>query len=135
MVDVTAASQAVQLLERADEQARIAAALDQTAQGEGRLVVLEGAPGAGKTSLVRVARRDVARALAGNRPVSEVLGEMVTREVERYRSRRLREGELDDREVIEALGRAKEQQQELQVIVERLERVAEAQRWFGAAAE
>ena len=75
------------------------------------------------------------RALAGYRPVSEVLGELVTREVERYRSRRLREGELDDREVVEALERAREQQEDLQVIVERLERAQEAQRRFEEAAE
>ena len=75
------------------------------------------------------------RALAGYRPVSEVLGELVTREVERYRSRRLREGELDDREVVEALERAREQQQDLQAIVERLERAQEAQRRFEEAAE
>ena len=75
------------------------------------------------------------RALAGYRPVSEVLGELVTREVERYRSRRLREGELDDREVVEALERAREQQQDLQAIVERLERAVEAQRRFEEAAE
>ena len=75
------------------------------------------------------------RALAGDQPVSEVLGELVTREVERYRSRRLREGELDDREVVEALERAREQQQDLQAIVERLERAQEAQRRFEEAAE
>ena len=75
------------------------------------------------------------RALAGYRPVSEVLGELVTREVERYRSRRLREGELDDREVVEALDRAKEQQADLMAIVERLERAQEAQRRFEEAAE
>ena len=61
------------------------------------------------------------RALAGYRPVSEVLGELVSREVQRYRSRRLRQGQIDDREVIEALGRAREQQAELALIVERLE--------------
>src|SRR5918997_952004 len=73
------------------------------------------------------------RALAGYRPVSEVLGELVTREVERYRSRRLREGELDDRELVEALDRAREQQADLMAIVERLERAAEARRRFEEA--
>jgi hypothetical protein len=53
--------------------------------------------------------------------VSEVLGELVTGEVQRYRSRRLREGQLDDRELVEALDRAREQQAELVLIVERLE--------------
>jgi predicted DNA-binding protein (UPF0278 family) len=61
------------------------------------------------------------RALAGYRPISEVLGELVIREVERYRSRRLRAGELDDREVLEALVRAREQQSDLAAIVARLE--------------
>jgi DTW domain-containing protein YfiP len=75
------------------------------------------------------------RKMVGYRPVSEVLGELVTREVERYRSRRLREGELDDREVVEALERARAQQQDLQAIVERLERAAEAQRGFEEPAE
>src|SRR5439155_16864339 len=46
---------------------------------------------------------------------------LVSREVQRYRSRRLRQGQIDDREVIEALGRAREQQAELALIVERLE--------------
>lgn len=75
------------------------------------------------------------RALAGYRPVSEVLGELVTREVERYRSRRLREGELDDRQVVEALERAREQQADLMAIVERLEGAAEAHRRFLEAEE
>jgi hypothetical protein len=70
------------------------------------------------------------RALAGYRPVSVVLGELVTREVQRYRSRRLREGELDDREVVEALELAREQQADLHAIVDRLERAAEAHRRF-----
>jgi predicted DNA-binding protein (UPF0278 family) len=75
------------------------------------------------------------RALAGYRPVSEVLGDLVTREVEAYRSRRLREGELDDREVVQALDRAKEHQADLVAIVERLERAQEALRRFEEAAE
>jgi hypothetical protein len=57
-------------------------------------------------------------------------GRPCDREVERYRSRRLRDGELDDREVVEALERAREQQTDLIAIVERLERAAEAQRRF-----
>lgn len=43
------------------------------------------------------------RAAAGNRPISEVLGELVTREVGRYRSRRIRDGQLDPRELADAL--------------------------------
>lgn len=66
------------------------------------------------------------RALVGYRPVSQVLGDLVTREVERYRSKRLRGGQLDDREVVEALERAREQQADLMAIMERLERSAAA---------
>jgi hypothetical protein len=66
------------------------------------------------------------RAAAGHRPISEVLGELVTREVDRYRSRRLRDGQLDPREVIDALERAAQQQAELAAIVERLERLRRA---------
>jgi hypothetical protein len=61
------------------------------------------------------------RAAAGYRPVSQVLGELVEREVEAYRSRRLKEGAVDDRGLVEALERAHLQQQELAAIVERLE--------------
>ena len=61
------------------------------------------------------------RAAAGHRSVSVVLGELVEREVERYRSRRLRDGQLDGRELVEALERARSQQADLAVIVERLE--------------
>jgi hypothetical protein len=63
------------------------------------------------------------RAAAGHRPLSEVLGELVTREVDRYRSRRLRAGRLDPREITEALAYAAQQQADLAVIVERLERL------------
>ena len=71
------------------------------------------------------------RAAAGHRPLSEVLGELVTREVERYRSRRLRDGRLDPREITEALAYAAQQQADLAIIVERLERL---QRLNGGAA-
>ena len=63
------------------------------------------------------------RAAAGHRPLSEVLGELVTREVDRYRSSRLRAGRLDPREVTDALEYAARQQADLAVIVERLERL------------
>ncbi len=63
------------------------------------------------------------RAAAGHRPLSEVLGELVTREVDRYRSRRLRDGRLDPQEIADALVRAARQQADLEVIVERLERL------------
>lgn len=65
------------------------------------------------------------RAAAGYRPVSEVLGELVEREVARYRSRRLRDGQLAPREVVEALERAREQQADLAAILERLEALRE----------
>lgn len=61
------------------------------------------------------------RALAGYRAISEVLGELVEREVCRARSSRLRSGRLDDREVVDALDRARAQQAELAAIVARLE--------------
>jgi predicted CopG family antitoxin len=61
------------------------------------------------------------RAAAGHRSVSQVLGELVEREVKAYRSRRLKEGAVDDRELVKALERARLQQEELAVIVERLE--------------
>lgn len=68
------------------------------------------------------------RALAGYRPMSELLGELVTREVERYRSRRLRDGQLEPDELLEALERARQQQADLEAIVERLEALAENDR-------
>ena len=61
------------------------------------------------------------RAGVGNRPISEVLGELVTREVERDRSRRVRDGRFDDHEVADAIERAREQQAVLEAIVVRLE--------------
>ena len=62
------------------------------------------------------------RSLAGDRPIAAVLGELVTREVTRDRSRRGREGQLDDRELVDALDRARTTQAELETIAERLER-------------
>lgn len=61
------------------------------------------------------------RALAGHRPMSELLGELVTREVAKYRSRKLREGALQPDELVEALDRAQAQQDDLEAIVARLE--------------
>lgn len=68
------------------------------------------------------------RDLAGSRPVAVVLGELVTREVERHRSKRLREGQLDDRQLVDALERARDQQADLAAIVERLEYLDAARR-------
>lgn len=66
------------------------------------------------------------RALAGNRPVAAVLGELVTREVDRNRTRRLRERQVDERELLDALDRAREQQAHLAAIADRLERLRAA---------
>ena len=63
------------------------------------------------------------RTAAGNRPISEVLGELVSREVDRYGSTRLRQGQLEPSELIDALEDARRQQQDLALIVERLERL------------
>lgn len=61
------------------------------------------------------------RALAGRRSVSAVLGELVEAEVERHRSQRLRDGDLQPHELIAAVERAREQQADLALLVERLE--------------
>ena len=61
------------------------------------------------------------RALAGYRPIAQVLGELVEREVDRYRSRRLKDNTLEPRELLDALDRAQQQQADLAVIVERLQ--------------
>ncbi len=61
------------------------------------------------------------RAAIGFRPISEALGELVEREVQRYRSQRLRAGELEPRELLAALERAREQQADLEAIIALLE--------------
>jgi hypothetical protein len=61
------------------------------------------------------------RAAIGYRPIAEALGDLVEREVERYRSRRLRDGQLEPRELLDALDRAREQQADLEAVVARLE--------------
>lgn len=63
------------------------------------------------------------RAIAGDRPVAAVLGDLVTREVARNRSRRLRERQVDERELLDALERARDQQADLAAMVDRLERL------------
>jgi hypothetical protein len=68
------------------------------------------------------------RAACAYRPISVVLGELVEREVARYRSRRLREGALEPRELVDALERAAEQQSDLAALVERLEALRAAAR-------
>jgi hypothetical protein len=57
-----------------------------------------------------------------NSSVAIALGDLVTREVDRYRARRVREGSADDQELLEALERAEELHAELASLVNRLER-------------
>jgi hypothetical protein len=66
------------------------------------------------------------RAAAGQRPISEALGELVSRQVDRYRSKRLRQGQLEPSELVEALEDARRQRRDLELIVERLERLSRA---------
>jgi len=54
----------------------------------------------------------------------ELLGELVEREVEKYRSQKLRDGELAPRELAQALERARAQQKDLEVLIARLEALA-----------
>lgn len=56
-----------------------------------------------------------------SRSVSDALGGVVAKEVDRYRTRRLKDNTLEPRELLDALDRAKRQQQDLAVIVERLQ--------------
>ena len=65
------------------------------------------------------------RAVAGCRPISALLGELVEREVRRARSARLRDGTLTDRELVDALAQARDQVEDLQAIVTRLEALRE----------
>jgi hypothetical protein len=62
------------------------------------------------------------RAATRNSSVSIALGDLVTREVDRYRALRVREGSADEQELIEALERAYELHAELAELVKRLER-------------
>jgi hypothetical protein len=68
------------------------------------------------------------RALAGNESIAAVLGGLVEREVDRYRSRRLRAGQLDDHQLVDALDRARQLHDQLAAIVERLEQRLDQQR-------
>jgi hypothetical protein len=61
------------------------------------------------------------RAAAGRSPLNLVLGRLVEREVARTRSRRLKDGEMDDRELLDALGRAQQLHGDIEAIVARLE--------------
>lgn len=61
------------------------------------------------------------RAAAGQQPLNLLLGELVQRHVDRYRARRLQDGELDDTELLDALDRARELHSDLAALVTRLE--------------
>ena len=61
------------------------------------------------------------RRAAGNTPMSQVLGRLVEREVERARARRIRHGTVDDQLVLDALERARELHEDVAAIIERLE--------------
>jgi hypothetical protein len=60
-------------------------------------------------------------AAAGPMPLNLILGQLVEREVARDRSRRLKEGEVEDRELLDALERARGLHADLQTLVARLE--------------
>jgi len=64
------------------------------------------------------------RSLAGARSISDVLGDLVKKEVRQYRSQQLRAGSIEPHELIDALQRAHEQQADLEVIIRRLETLA-----------
>ncbi|WP_346279977.1 hypothetical protein [Pseudonocardia sp.] len=57
-----------------------------------------------------------------NSSVAIALGDLVTREVDRYRARRVQEGSADEQELMEALERANELHAELAELVKRIER-------------
>jgi hypothetical protein len=61
-----------------------------------------------------------------NSSVAIALGELVTREVDRYRARRVRDGAADEHELMEALERAHELHGGLAELVKRLERRLDA---------
>ena len=62
------------------------------------------------------------RRAAGNTPMSQVLGRLVEREVQRDRARRIRSGTVDDQIVLDALERASELHEDVAAIIDRLER-------------
>jgi len=64
------------------------------------------------------------RRAAGNTPMSQILGRLVEREVERDRTRRIRQGSVDDQIVLDALERARELHEDVAAIIDRLERRA-----------
>ena len=62
------------------------------------------------------------RRAAGNTPMSQLLGRLVEREVERDRARRIRQGTVDDQILLDALERARELHDDVAALVERIER-------------
>lgn len=62
------------------------------------------------------------RRAAGNTPMSQILGRLVEREVERDRARRIRSGTVDDQIVLDALEGARELRDDVAAIIDRLER-------------
>lgn len=61
-----------------------------------------------------------------NSSVAIGLGELVAREADRYRARRVRDGAADEHELLDALERAHELHARLAELVKRLERRLEA---------
>lgn len=66
------------------------------------------------------------RRAAGNTPMSQLLGRLVEREVERDRARRIRQGSVDDQILLDALERARELHEDVVALVGRITtRIAE----------
>lgn len=61
------------------------------------------------------------KSATGYTPISEVLGQLVTRHVHNHQARQAEAGELGDRELLDALERARELQRDLGWLVQRLE--------------
>lgn len=63
----------------------------------------------------------VFKSAAGETPISELLGQLVTRHVHRHQARQAEAGTIDDRDLVAALERATELQRDLARLIERLE--------------
>lgn len=63
----------------------------------------------------------VFKTAAGETPISELLGQLVTRHVQRHQAREAEAGTIGDRDLLEALQRAVELQRDLSRLVQRLE--------------
>jgi hypothetical protein len=61
------------------------------------------------------------KSAAGETPISELLGQLVSRYVQHHRAREADAAKIGDRELLEALHRATELQRDLSRLVERLE--------------